>query len=1060
MSKSPLRPSNNSIPLKANKLLYLILLAFLLIILRIWHLTVVQHDVRQENALKPQRRTLIQPAKRGTIRDRYNVPLAINRMQYNAAILYSPLKQIPSVRWEKGKDGKRIKHLPRREYISKLAKLFAEKLSMDTEIVEDLIHSKGALYNQIPFVLKENLTEQEYYSLRALEKDWPGIQTQKTPQRHYPQGKIGCDIVGYLGAINRTEYDAIIEEMRALQHYTAAAELDAELPLPPGYTSFQHVRTRLKELKSKSYTLTDRVGKAGIEARYERELRGASGITSYRSNAQGSLLNELPGAHTPRSGKRILLSISSELQAYAEKLLIQNETIRETRATRLSDQKRYIASKKPWIKGGAIVVLEPRTGEILALASHPRYDPNDFILSGDQETIRKKRSNILRWLESEGHIAELWDQKRPLEREFYDPQKKETLEEQKWLTWKEYLGIILARESPLLTLFSTMTVTQAIDIIFTPEALPFAKLSASEKELCVDLCRMMVEESRFDENLRSVLKEHSLSDYRHNSAAFLKIQEIVQEMCKGVFHDTNFAEWRKLHEKTFLSQKRAEEKAEKRYAKPYIDLLNTHEAHLFKEFWETHKWQLISKFLLGPSALEGFSQDVSLETHLSHLQNWHDEIAQGAYKQTYWHAAYIDLQSFLKSIFPSQRIGYLQTFRSYTELTRPLLGKYPQLRNYQQVQMEKELAAAFYPRYGLGYGRSQAFRQSAQQGSIFKLLVAYEALIQKYQTLKDTIHLTPLHLNPLEITDCVYTMGKETYVGYLDNGKPIPRFYKGGRMPRSTNKNLGKLNLLKAIETSSNPYFSLLAGEVLNSPNDLAKVARLFAYGERTGIDLPGEIAGKIPDDLEVNRTGLYAMAIGQHSFVVTPLQAGVMLSALANGGKILKPKIVKATVEGVPYILHKTPTLEKRDLNIPPMILDILLKGMHRVVVRSQAESLPALSRLYTQYPEAIKDYVNLKHQLLGKTSTAEVIERIDLDLKSGINMYNHVWFGGIAYAPSENEIRCVAHDPFGIPEVVVIVYLRYGGFGKESAPMAAQLVAKWREIKKKHNKNAFFIK
>jgi cell division protein FtsI/penicillin-binding protein 2 len=43
------------------------------------------------------------------------------------------------------------------------------------------------------------------------------------------------------------------------------------------------------------------------------------------------------------------------------------------------------------------------------------------------------------------------------------------------------------------------------------------------------------------------------------------------------------------------------------------------------------------------------------------------------------------------------------------------------------------------------------------------------------------------------------------------------------------------------------------------------------------------------------------------------------------------------------------------------------------------------------------------------------------------------------------------VAKDEFGAPEVVVVVYLRFGGFGKEGAPLAAQLVAKWREIKKR---------
>lgn len=1061
MSRRRRQQPIQTIPKKANRLLNLILLAFILIILRVWHLTVVQHEEREEHALKPQRRTIIESAKRGTIRDRFNLPLAVNRLQYNAALLYSPLREIPSMHWEKTSDGKKVKHYPRKEYIAKLAHLFAEKLSLEPEYVEDLIHSKGALYNQIPFVIKEDLNEKEYYSLRALEKDWPGIQMQRVPRRFYPQGKVGCDIIGYLGAINRHEYEAIIEEMSALQNYIAVMELDEELPLPEGFSDFQQVLSRLKELKAKSYTLTDRVGKAGIEARYERNLRGSSGKKSYRSDARGNLLKELPGGHSPLSGQRVLLSISAELQAYAEELLIQNERIRETRATRLgAAQKRYIASKKPWIKGGAVVVLDPHSGEILALASHPRYDPNDFIHSGDQDINRKKRSNIMRWLEAEGHIADLWDQRRPMERELYDVKQHHLYEQQKMLSWNSYLCRVLAKDCPLMPILNKMTVPRAHKLITSPETAfkqaPFSKLSPSEQELCLDLCRMMVNESRFDEALCSELRHHTLTDYRRLSAAFGRIQEAVHDMTKELYHDQHFALWRKQNEKAFLSQKRKQEKAEKRYAKPYIDLLNAEETLLYKAFWEEHKWQFYEVFLCGrhPSA-----HDAEMLPYFEHFQSWHDEIAQGAHQQTPWHTSYSDIQSFLRSIAATQRTPYLQTFRSYSELTRPLIGKYPQLRNYRGTQLEKDLAAAFYPRYGLGYGRSQAYRQSAQQGSIFKLVVAYEALIQKYRSLKENVALTPLQLNPLEITDSIYSMGKETFVGYTASGKPIPRFYKGGRIPRSTSKNLGKMGILQAIETSSNPYFSLLAGDILHSPNDLAEVARLFSYGERTGIDLPGEIAGKIPTDLETNRTGLYAMAIGQHSLVVTPLQASVMLAALANGGKILKPNLVKAIITPAPklsrddtpptYTIQRTPTIEKRSISLPPPIQKILLEGMHRVVLRSQADSLQPLSRLYRQHPEAIHDYIKLKDQLIGKTSTAEVIERIDLDLKKGINMYNHVWFGGISYSQPSKETAYVAKDPFGIPEVVVIVYLRFGGFGKESAPMAAQLVVKWREIK-----------
>ncbi len=56
-------------------------------------------------------------------------------------------------------------------------------------------------------------------------------------------------------------------------------------------------------------------------------------------------------------------------------------------------------------------------------------------------------------------------------------------------------------------------------------------------------------------------------------------------------------------------------------------------------------------------------------------------------------------------------------------------------------------------------------------------------------------------------------------------------------------------------------------------------------------------------------------------------------------------------------------------------------------------------LSRLYQQHPEAIRRFTELKDQLLGKTSTSESVENIDLDLQEGTNIYTHVWFGSIAF-------------------------------------------------------------
>ena len=125
----------------------------------------------------------------------------------------------------------------------------------------------------------------------------------------------------------------------------------------------------------------------------------------------------------------------------------------------------------------------------------------------------------------------------------------------------------------------------------------------------------------------------------------------------------------------------------------------------------------------------------------------------------------------------------------------------------------------------------------------------------------------------------------------------------------------------------------------------------------------------------------------------------------------------------------------------------------MRLVVQKTQDESLSSLARLYKNSPQAIKDYVELRPRFIGKTSTAESVENIDLEFKDGTNMYTHVWFGGIAYdtniLESDQQHQFLFRDETGSPELVVVVYLRYGGYGKEAAPVAAQVAKKWKEIK-----------
>lgn len=1105
------------IPFKANRILNVILIGIFLIVLRVWYLAVVQHDQKIDESRKPQRKQVTEAAKRGTIRDRFNVPLAFNKMQYNVSILYSQLKQIPIVAWEIDQEGHRVKRSKRKEYITALAQLLANELCLDCERIEDLIHAKASFYNQIPFIIKEDVSEREYYRLKMLEKDWLGINVQRVPRRHYAYGKIASDIIGYMGAINKQEYESIIREMKALGAYLESVERGDESLLPEGFATIEQVHSRLENLHELAYTINDSIGKAGVEGRFESSLRGYRGKREYYSDARGNFLRELPGTREPLSGKRILLTISLELQQYAEELLIANEKIRQTRLSHLNVVKRTIlADKDPWIKGGAIVAMDPNNGELLAMASHPRFDPNDFIPSGDSDERKQKRSHIHKWLENETYLAGVWDQQYALEREAFNRKKNVMYSEEMFLTWNNYLELILSQESPLksgillhgtindaivvqkhlekiMNLIPDIAIYPLFNVLYRAEMHTSYGKKATEAEvadiekqqhqikehkevldryvgnlqqtydqvLLIDLMRVAVSSESFDDELLAAMGKQSLAKYKENGAAMGVIQDVVKNMAKTLFHEIDFKEWRKLHEKEYLKQMRAKEKASHHYAKPYIDYFDSVENEQFQLFWQTYCWQLIGSFLNLKTKVsdDGLVQDFSLSKYIEYFNNWSLEIAQGAHSSTEWMNAYKTIQKTIQVLPCDVAISYMKTFRRFSSLNRRLLGNYRHLRkNPDYTQEEKHLAAAFYPRYGYGYGRSQAYRQAATQGSLFKLVTAYESLVQRYRYLESTGQGFA-DLNPLQMIDQIFYKGKDLYLGYDSNNQPLPRHYKGGCLPRSASSMLGQIDLLRALETSSNPYFALIAGDVLESPLDLARAARQFSFGSKTGIDLPGEISGKVPEDLDVNRTGLYAFSIGQHTLVTTPLQTTVMLSAFANGGKIFKPKIIQMMV-GKDSSTRKTiidgfnPVVQ-RQIFLPKEIRKMLLDGMCRVVARSHSEQLSGLSRLYHNDPKAIADYIELKHRFLGKTSTAESVEYIDLDLVTGTNLYTHVWFGGISYdqdVVDKKEHRFLLRDSFGNPELIVVVYLRYGGFGKEAGPIAAQIAKKWKEIKAKH--------
>ena len=197
---------------------------------------------------------------------------------------------------------------------------------------------------------------------------------------------------------------------------------------------------------------------------------------------------------------------------------------------------------------------------------------------------------------------------------------------------------------------------------------------------------------------------------------------------------------------------------------------------------------------------------------------------------------------------------------------------------------------------------------------------------------------------------------------------------------------LGPMNVRSALAWSSNIYFYTVGGGHGNisglGEERLTSYYRQFGLGETTGIELPGEITGRVADaawkrqhfgqDWFVGDT--YNISIGQGDMLVTPLQLAVANAAIANGGNLLRPRLLYRVGEDI----ISQPSL-KRKLDISSTNLQIVRDGLRQVVTSG------------TTCECVFKD---VPVKVAGKTGTAQTT--------SDESRRPHAWF--VAYAPFDN--------------------------------------------------------
>lgn len=285
---------------------------FGILVLRLWALTVLGGAEYAERAEQNQLRLLPAEAPRGTILDRSGRPIVTNRPAQEVAL---DLQDVPEQRLE--------------SVVRGLAFALGEPEPSIMEIVEAA--PEGAVE---PVVVAEDVPREVVGFLREHAAEFPGVTVRTRYRRAYPHGSTAAHILGQVGEVSPEELESSHTNLR------------------PG----------------------DRVGKSGLERRYDEYLRGTDGYQAIEVDAAGIRKGERRGMpETP--GRDLRTTLDLGLQRATERSLAENVA----RAARTADGRDANA--------GAAVAIDVRNGEVLAMASHPTFDANIFVTPGKDREI-------------------------------------------------------------------------------------------------------------------------------------------------------------------------------------------------------------------------------------------------------------------------------------------------------------------------------------------------------------------------------------------------------------------------------------------------------------------------------------------------------------------------------------------------------------------------------------------------------------------------------------------------------------------------------------------------
>ena len=309
MSRANPREEGFSLELRVYLIQYLVLAVFIALGIRFYVLQVARHDDYQARAENNRIRDIPIPADRGAILDRNSNLLVDNTSSFNLVVTPEDIAN---------KD----------DTINALVE------NLDVDRGEILVELNDPLRPKSqPILVKQNASLADRSWVAAHELEHPEITIDKQPQRVYKYGKLAAHVLGYIGQVNPKQLEN-------------------------------------PEFKEAGYKSGDIIGQGGIEAVYDRVLRGKDGMRRVIVDSRGIPKAELERIE-PIRGQDVITTLDLDLQRVAEQQFYsKNET-------------------------GAAVAVNPQNGEILAMVSVPSFDPNVFARNVVSSGGRKEISAIV-----------------------------------------------------------------------------------------------------------------------------------------------------------------------------------------------------------------------------------------------------------------------------------------------------------------------------------------------------------------------------------------------------------------------------------------------------------------------------------------------------------------------------------------------------------------------------------------------------------------------------------------------------------------------------------------